>query len=145
MSRGAIAGAAVGGVVAVIILLALVWVALAYRKKHRPPPPPPKIHHQMADDYGDKKMPEIYRYEVEGSFLGTEISTSARGHGRDEKSQWRKSELNDGHGAFEMDAHSPIELEGDGSGKKRDSKGMSNLLDDVDRARITRMANWKLG
>jgi hypothetical protein len=75
--------------------------------------------------------------------MGTEIGTSGRPW--DEKAEFRKSELNDGHGAFEMDGHAPVELANNDTGKQSDPKGMSNLLDKTDRARITRMANWKHG
>jgi hypothetical protein len=125
LSTVAIAGAAIGGVVFLIAVVALVWFALSYRKKHRRPPPPPKVYH-MAD--------ESCRYEADNNFTGT----------RNEKaSQFHTPQLNNGHGAFEMDAYTPAELDGGGAGSKRNSKGLSSILDGTDQARITRMVNWK--
>lgn len=145
LSPGAIAGISIGGCVGLAFLVGFVWFILAfYRKNRQPPMPPPKVHH-MADDFALGKDPNYYRYEAEAGFMGAEISTSQRVPG--EKGVFRNSELNDGHGAFEMSADAPVELDaggkdgaaGTGDGKVR----ISRLLDNSDKERITRMANWK--
>ena len=95
----------------------------------------------MPDDYGGGKPAEIYRYEVEGNYQGAELAAL----GRDEKNlpKTKHSHLNDGQGAFEMDAHTPAELPGGSAAKQKDLRVLSGFLDKMELARVTKMANWK--
>jgi hypothetical protein len=79
---------------------------------------------------------ETTRYEADNNYNG--VIGAPR---RDEKSsQFQTTRLDNGDGVFEMDAHTPAELD---AASKRHSEGLSSIMDDTDRARFTRMVNWK--
>jgi len=112
VSTGAIVGATIGACVALVALVGLVWLLLARRRKNanaRPSDP-----QQMNDDFGE---PKVYnRFEAPASTAFAH-ETSAYPQ---EKAEWRPSQLNDGHGAFEMQASSAAEMPADlpADGKK---------------------------
>lgn len=113
-STAAIAGASVGSIVALAAIVGFIWYILGYyRRNRKPPPPPPKIQHQRDG---------LPRHEKEGDFTCVEIGTSAR---LQEKEKFRHSELNDGHGAFEMSAVPVYEMDATEE-KKRLSRMMMN-------------------
>ncbi|KAJ4349741.1 uncharacterized protein N0V89_008359 [Didymosphaeria variabile] len=120
VSTGAIVGATIGGCAALALLVGLVWFLLARRRKNVIP----KDAHQMADDLGGPKT--YYRSEGQTQYNSHEVSAypqekslSAETHA----SEWRPSQLNDGHGAFEMQAVNAQELPAEGM-KGGDSKVM---------------------
>ncbi|KAF9740341.1 hypothetical protein PMIN06_009626 [Paraphaeosphaeria minitans] len=115
VSTGAIVGAIIGGCAALALLVGLVWFLLARRRKINAIP---KNAHQMADDFGGPKT--YYRSESLTQANSHEVSAY-----RPEKAGWRPSQLNDGHGAFEMQAVSAQELPADQAGKMGDAKVMA--------------------
>jgi hypothetical protein len=114
VSTGAIVGAAIGGCAVLAFLVALVWLILVRRRKNNAVP---RDAHQMADDFGGPKT--VFRSEGQTQYNSHEVSAYPP-----EKSEWVPSQLNDGHGAFEMQAASAHEMPAETVGKTGDSKIM---------------------
>lgn len=91
------------------------WFLLARRRKNAAIP---GDAHQLADDFGGPKT--YYRSEGPTHYNSHEVSAAPP-----EKAEWRPSQLNDGHGVFEMQAVNVQELPAGQEGKMGDEKVMA--------------------